>query len=305
MLVHTAVPLASSVLVAIVLGVALGGATRRNAGLAPGLTFAARRVLRFGVALLGFQLSVGQVVGLGWLTLLCVVVIVAGGITGTMLIGAALGVPRARRLLIACGFSICGAAAVAAVGGVVEPEEEEDIATALGLVVAFGSIAMLVLPAVATMGGLGTRQAGAWLGGSIHEVGQVVVAGGIVGGVALQIAVLVKLSRVLMLGPVLVVLSVRARRAGITVGERRPPLVPLFVVGFAALVVAGSVLPVPDSLRSSTSHLQEFTLAAAMFALGCGVDLRALARLRGTEVLLGLLASVLVAILALPLVLVA
>ncbi|GAB3056516.1 hypothetical protein GCM10027053_17310 [Intrasporangium mesophilum] len=305
LLVHAVVPLVSSVLVAIVLGIALGSTSRRAPRLAPGLAFAARRVLRFGVALLGFQLVVGQVLGLGWGTVLCVVLVVGGGITGTMLIGAALGVPAARRVLIACGFSICGAAAVAAAEGVVD-SEEEDVASALGLVVAFGTVAMLALPAAATLLGLGPRDAGAWIGGSVHEVGQVVVAGGIIGGAALQVAVLVKLTRVLMLGPVLVALSLRARGSQVeTARTARPSIVPFFVVAFAVLVVISSVLPVPDAVRSGVAHVQEFALATAMFALGCGVDVRALRRLGGADLLLGLLSSLLVAGLALTLVLAA
>ena len=238
LLVHAVVPLVSSVLVSIVLGVAVGPRIRRMPRLGPGLAFSSRRILRFGVALLGFQLVIGQVLGLGWGTVLLVVLVVAGGVSGTMAIGAALGVPAARRVLIACGFSICGAAAVAAAEGVVE-SEDEDVAAALGLVVAFGSVAMLVLPAVASLTGLGPRSAGAWAGGSIHEVGQVVVAGGIIGGAALQVAVLVKLTRVLLLGPVLVAVSLHARRAGTAMSRAtRPPLVPFFVVAFAVLVAA-------------------------------------------------------------------
>jgi len=283
---------------------AASGALRSRPHLAPGLEFGSRRVLRFGVALLGFQLVAGQALALGWQTLAGVALIVAGGIVGTMLIGDALGVPTGRRLLIACGFSICGAAAVAAVDGVVE-SNEEDVATAIGLVVAFGSMAMLLLPSLATLFGLDARDAGAWMGGSIHEVGQVIVAGGIVGGVALEIAVLVKLTRVLMLGPVLVALTMRARRSQLKVSGAPAPLFTFFVIAFAVLVVLGSVLTVPTPIRSGVSFIQEFSLATAMFALGAGVDVRGLRKLGAPEVLLGVLSSALVAVLATSLVLVA
>jgi uncharacterized integral membrane protein (TIGR00698 family) len=222
-----------------------------------------------------------------------------------MMIGARLRVPAARRVLVACGFSICGAAAVAAADGVVE-SEEEDVAAALGLVVVFGTVAMLALPATAALLGLGPRAAGAWVGGSVHEVGQVVVAGGIIGGTALQVAVLVKLTRVLMLGPVLVALSLRGRRNRDGASRStRPPIVPFFVVAFVVLVVVSSVLPVPGGVRAGVAHVQELALAAAMFALGCGVDIRALRRLGRPDLLLGLLSSLLVAGLALTLVLAA
>ena len=304
LVVHSVIPALSGVLIALAAGMATASTLRSRPHLAPGLEFGSRRVLRFGVALLGFQLVAGQALALGWQTLVGVALIVTGGIVGTMLIGAALGVPTGRRLLIACGFSICGATAVAAVDGVVE-SDEEDVATAIGLVVAFGSVAMLLLPALAAVFGLDPRDAGAWMGGSIHEVGQVVVAGEIVGGVALEVAVLVKLTRVLMLGPVLVALSIRARRGHLKISGTRPPLVPFFVIAFAVLVVLGSVLTVPTPIRSGVGFVQEFSLAAAMFALGAGVDVRALRKLGARELLLGVLSSALVAALATSLVLVA
>jgi uncharacterized integral membrane protein (TIGR00698 family) len=302
-LLNLALPLVSSLLIAIVLGVVFANTVGPRASLRPGLAVAARRVLRIGVALLGFQLVVGQIVGLGWGVVALVVLIVGGGIAATLAIGSVFKVPPARRLLIACGFSICGAAAVAAADGVTD-SDEEDVAVALALVVAFGSAAMLVLPAVAQQAGFGGREAGAWMGGGIHEVGQVVVAGGIIGGAALQVAVIVKLARVLMLAPVLTVLSWQRRRTGALPTGKRPPLVPLFVVVFIALVVLGSVLPVPGGLRDGVAQVQGYALATAMFALGCAIDIGSMRRLRSSEVMLGLLSSVIVALLALPLVVV-
>jgi uncharacterized integral membrane protein (TIGR00698 family) len=300
-LLHAVLPLVSALLIAIVLGVVFTNTVGPRASFKPGLAVASRRALRVGVALLGFQLVVSQVVGMGWPVLVVVVLIVGGGITVTVAIGSILGVPPARRLLIACGFSICGAAAVAAADGVTD-SDEEDVAVALALVVAFGSLAMLVLPAIAQATGLGGREAGAWMGGGIHEVGQVVVAGGIIGGAALQVAVIVKLARVLMLAPVLTVMSWQRRRLGSLPTGKRPPLVPLFVVVFVVLVVLGSLLPVPGGLRDGVAQVQGFALATAMFALGCGIDVRSMRRLRSAEFLLGALSSVSVALLALPLV---
>jgi uncharacterized integral membrane protein (TIGR00698 family) len=298
---HLAVPLVSALLIAIALGVVFANTVGPRASLAPGLAVASRRVLRVGVALLGFQLVLRQVLELGWAVLGVVVLVVGGGIAVTVAIGSILEVPPARRLLIACGFSICGAAAVAAADGVTD-SDEDDVAVALALVVAFGSAAMLVLPALAEATGMGVRAAGAWLGGGIHEVGQVVVAGGLVGAAALQVAVVVKLARVLMLAPVLTVLSWQRRRSGALTSGRRPPLVPFFVVAFVALVALGSVLPVPDLLRAGVAQVQGFALATAMFALGCAIDVGSMRRLRSSELLLGLLSTVSVALLALPLV---
>lgn len=294
-------PPVSALLIAIVAGAVFANTIGVRDVFRPGFAVAARRVLRIGVALLGFQLVVGQVLGLGWPVLAGVVLIVAGGIVATIGIGGLLGVSPARRLLIACGFSICGASAVAAADGVTE-SDEEDVAVALALVVAFGSVAMLVLPAIATQLGYEGRAAGAWMGGGIHEVGQVVVAGGILGAAALKVAVIVKLARVLMLAPVLTVLSWQHRRTAAPTAGKRPPLVPAFVLVFVALVVVGSVVPVDEDLRDGVRWVQVFALSTAMFALGCGIDVRSMRRLRSAEVVLGVASSACVALLALPLV---
>ena len=194
-------------------------------------------------------------------------VVIAGvvllGIGGTLALGRLLGVPAERSLLVACGFSICGAAAVAAVEGIRE-SKDEDVATAVSLVVVFGSVVMLALPLGAVALGFDPVAAGAWSGASIHEVGQVVVAGGLVGAAALQVAVAVKLGRVLMLAPVLAVISLRSRRTAAV----RPPLVPGFVLAFVACAAIRTFVPVPEPVLDVAGLVQAGTLASAMFALG-------------------------------------
>jgi uncharacterized integral membrane protein (TIGR00698 family) len=242
-----------------------------------------------------------EILALGWPVLLVIAGVVLLGITGTLLLARPLGVPPERALLVACGFSICGAAAVAAVEGVRRSRDEDDAATVVSLVVVFGSVAMLALPLGAVALGLSPVAAGAWAGASIHEVGQVVVAGGLVGGAALQVAVAVKLGRVLMLAPVLAVLSWHERRAAV----RRPPLVPGFVLVFIGLVALRTLVSVPPSLLDAVALVQSGALAAAMFALGCGLDVAVLRRTGASVLWLATAATALVALLGLPAALVA
>jgi uncharacterized integral membrane protein (TIGR00698 family) len=295
--VHARVPALSPTLVGIVLGIAasvvLPGAVSGPAR--PGLRIASRQVLRVGVALLGLQLLLPEIVALGWPMLVVIAGVVLFGIAGTLCLGRLLGVPAERALLVACGFSICGAAAVAAVEGVRE-SKDEDVATVVSLVVVFGSVVMLALPVGAIAVGFSPMAAGAWSGASIHEVGQVVVAGGLVGGAALQVAVAVKLGRVLMLAPVLAVISLRSRRTA----SVRPPLVPGFVLAFVALACVRTFLPVPGPVLDVAGVVQAGALAAAMFALGCGVDVSALRRTGAPVLALAGAATVLVALLGLP-----
>lgn len=295
LLVHAVVPVLSPTLVGIALGIAAAATVGVAPSARPGLRVASRGVLRVGVALLGLQLVLPEIVALGWPMLVVIAGVVVLGIGGTLGLGRLLGVPPERALLVACGFSICGAAAVAAVEGVRE-SEDEDVATVVSLVVVFGSVVMLALPLGALAVGFDPVAAGAWSGASIHEVGQVVVAGGLVGGAALQVAVAVKLGRVLMLAPVLAVISARSRRTATV----RPPLVPAFVLVFVALAAVRTALPVPAPVLDAAALVQSGALAVAMFALGCGVDPAVLRRTGRPLLALAGAATLLVAVLGFP-----
>ena len=196
-------PGVSALIIAIVIGIVVANVTALPAALAPGLSIAAKKLLRAGIVLLGLEVVLGDLLGLGAPMLAVVVVVVTGGILGTLALGRALGVDRGLTLLVACGFSICGAAAVAAAAGVTDPDEEheENTITAVALVVLCGTLMIAAVPAVAALLQLDTETGGLWAGASIHEVAQVVAAGGALGGAALTLAVIVKLARVLMLAP--------------------------------------------------------------------------------------------------------
>ncbi|HET7682650.1 MAG TPA: putative sulfate exporter family transporter [Marmoricola sp.] len=285
-------PFVSPLLVAILLGVALAAVRPLPESVRPGLAFSGRTLLRLGVVLLGLQLSLREIADLGAGAVVLVLAVVVGGITGTLWIGGRLGIPWTQRLLIACGFSICGAAAVAAVDGAVDADEEE-VATAVALVVVFGTTMIAVVPLLVAVLGIGTEPAGLWAGASIHEVAQVVAAGGIIGGGALGVAVVVKLARVLMLAPVLAWAGWQRRRR-LAVQDPTgalPPLVPGFVVGFVALVLVHTWLPVPTAVTGVAGVAETALLAAAMFALGCGVRVGDLRRTGARPVLLATLAT--------------
>lgn len=295
MSVNSFFPAASPLVIAIVLGIALTNSFRLPDSLAPGLDFSAKKLLRGGIVFLGLQLALADIIALGVPMLLVIVCIVAGGILGTVLMGTALKMRRAQVLLIACGFSICGAAAVAGAEGVVD-SEEEDVVTAVALVVIFGSLMIPLIPLAGQALGMGAELNGMWAGASIHEIAQVVAAGGIIGGGALGVAVIVKLARVLMLAPVMAVLSVVQRRSGqAKPGEKRPPIVPLFIIGFLVMVLLRSTLDLPEMVLHAGSLVQTGFLSAAMFALGCGVKVRNLVKVGARPFILAGASTVLVA----------
>lgn len=288
----------SSMLVAIILGAVVANTGVLPSRTTPGIGFVAKRILRVGVALLGLQLVVGDILGLGLGMVVVIVAVVVVGIGATLLIGRWLGIGLTQRLLIACGFSICGAAAVAAADGVIDADESET-ASAVGLVVLFGTLMIPVVPLAGRLLGMPDHEIGLWAGGSIHEVAQVVAAGGAIGGAALTVAVLVKLGRVLLLAPVLAVISLWMRRRHdvptSSSPSARPPIVPLFVATFLALALLRSTGAVPTGVVDVVHTAQSVALTMAMFALGCGVRMAALRRGGARPLILAALSTVVVA----------
>ncbi|WP_229758816.1 YeiH family protein [Peterkaempfera bronchialis] len=287
---------------AVVLGVAAanlrcGRLRLLPAATRPGLEFAGRRVMRAGVVLLGLKLALGDVLGLGWPTLAVVVAVVAATFFGTRWLGHRLGLPGDQPLLIAAGFSICGASAVAAVNGVTE-SEDDDVVTAVALVTLCGSLAIAVLPLLHHPLGLTDLQFGRWAGASVHDVGQVVAVGQTAGPAALAQAVVVKLMRVALLAPIVAGTALVRRRSRPAVSGRRPAVVPLFVVGFLAMVALRSTGAVPAGWLAAAARLDEVLLAAALFGLGSAVDVRRLVRTGGRALLVGLASWLLIATVA-------
>jgi uncharacterized integral membrane protein (TIGR00698 family) len=289
--------------VAVVLGALAANLTGINRGptgaaLRPGLRFANRTLLRAGVVLLGLRLSLTDVRDLGGPTLLAVVLVVAATFFGTRWLGARFGLSPGFALLVATGFSICGASAIAAAEPFSDATEEE-LAYALSLVTLCGTLAIFVLPPLGALLGLPDEVFGAWVGASVHDVGQVVAAASTHGSVALRAAVVVKLTRVVLLAPIVTGLALtRKRRCADTPTTDVSPL-PLFVVLFLVAVVARTVLDIPAATLDAAEQLETWLLGAGLFALGCGVDLSRLRRLGGRPLALGLASWAMIAALGL------
>lgn len=274
---HLLFPVVSPLVIAIVAGLLAGNLRALGARHRPGLTVASRTLLRVGVALLGLQLVFGDILALGPWAAVLIVATVASSIGVTLWVGARLGLSPAQRLLIACGTSICGAAAVAAADSVIAPRtagSPRAAGTAVVTVVLFGTLLLGAIPPAVHLLGLSPETAGIWAGLAIHEVAQTVAAGSVIGSGALAVAVVVKLGRVLMLAPVLAVISVRRRRAA--PAGNRPPIVPLFVLGFLGCMALASSGAVPTAVLGAAGHVQLALLSAGMFALGTGVRLDAI-----------------------------
>ncbi|MCB5168924.1 putative sulfate exporter family transporter [Streptomyces bambusae] len=299
--VHLLLPAVPMLTASVVLGIAVAHLPRvrtfvRGAG-RPGLSLAGRRLMRIGIVLLGLGLGLDQVVRLGWGTVAMVFAVVGATFFGTVWLGRRLGLPGDQPLLIATGYSICGASAIGAVSEV-SGSDEEDVASSVALVTLCGTLAIAVLPMLQQPLGLGNEAFGRWVGASVHDVGQVVATAQTAGPAALGDAVLVKLMRVAMLAPLVaaVAFALRARRAGVrTASGKRPAPVPLFVAGFLVAAGVRATGLLPDEVLTWARTAQEALLAAALFGLGSAVHLPTLARTGGRAAALGLSAWVVVA----------
>ncbi|MEV5988383.1 putative sulfate exporter family transporter [Streptomyces sp. NPDC052051] len=299
--VHALVPAVPTLTVAVVLGVVaahLPGAAPLVRGVArPGLSLAGKRLMRLGIVLLGLKLSLGDVAGLGWQSLVMVVAVVLITFFGTRWMGRRIGLSDDQSLLVATGYSICGASAIGAVSGVLgkdkgDARHEAEVASSVALVTLCGTLAIAVLPLLKAPLGLDATQFGHWVGASVHDVGQVVATAQTAGPQALTEGVLVKLIRVAMLAPLVagVALSRRKNVGHPANGDgSRPALLPLFVVGFLAMVVLRSTELLGSEVLDTANTAQELLLAAALFGLGSAVHLPTLARTGGARMaLLGL-----------------
>nr|WP_281381963.1 putative sulfate exporter family transporter [Nocardiopsis mwathae] len=298
LVVNRMVPEVSALIVALVLGAVLTNVGLVPALLRPGLQAAVKTPMRAGIVLLGLSLALGDVLALGVPVLLVVVGGVAVTFLGTLGLGRLMGVARERRLLMATGVSICGASAVAAMNDSAEGDED-DVMTAVAIVTLFGTLAVVALPPLRGALGLDPATFGIWSGASVHEVGQVVAVAGAVGGAALAPAVIVKLTRVVLLAPLIVAVNLWRRYAEPSASAaaatgKRPPIVPLFVIGFLAAVAVGSTGAVPAPVMGPVGVLQTVLLSAGLFAMGTGVRLTALARSSGRSIALGALSTLLI-----------
>lgn len=242
----------------------------------PGIDFSAKVLLEIAVVLLGASLSAQAVSAAGPGLLAGIAVVVAVSLAATYAMGRIAGLPRKMALLVASGNSICGNSAIAAVAPVIGAKPS-DVASAIAFTAVLGVAVVLLLPFAALPLGLDQASYGIVAGLTVYAVPQVLAATAPLGSLAVQVGTMVKLVRVLLLGPLVLVLSVAAGRAS---GGRLPPLsrlVPWFVIGFMAMAIARSLGLIAKVLLEPIAAASAALMVLAMAALGLGVDVRSLA----------------------------
>ena len=294
--IHALVPALPAMTVAVVLGLLsanLPGVATWSAGRArTGLDFAGKHLMRGGIVVLGLKVSLVDVLGLGGPALLLITGVVLAAFAGTYGISRLFRLTPPVSLLIATGFSICGASAIGAMAAV-RRIRQQDTVLPIALVTLCGTLAIGVLPLLMHPLGLGPEAFGAWAGASVHDVGQVVATAQTAGASALAVAVIVKLTRVVLLAPMVAAAGLHHRngqqRNG-SAGGGRPPVVPLFVVGFLALAALRSTGWLSPAALDAAATLQDLLLGMALFGLGSAVRIAQLLH-TGVRPLLAALAS--------------
>jgi uncharacterized integral membrane protein (TIGR00698 family) len=301
-LVKNATPVVvSPLVVAVALGAVLANLRAIPTVCRPGLQFGARRFLRIGIVLLGLQLKAQQIRDLGPRGLLLVLVVVGVTFISTQKMGRRLGLSDGLSLLVATGFSICGASAIAAM----RPQsdaDDDDTAYAVALVTICGTLAIVLLPIVGRLIGFSGYRFGAWVGASVHDVAQTVATASTGNKAAQGEAIVVKLTRVVLLAPMVAFVSMQRRHAKLASGTpadgKRLPLVPLFVAGFLAAIAFNSMVKIPTDTAKVLKYIEKGLLAAALVGLGAGVDLRKFRAIGLRPLVLGLGSWVMIATLS-------
>ncbi|MGS0741707.1 YeiH family protein [Glaciimonas sp. GG7] len=280
-----------SLVLAILLGTGIRTFRQRDVRFEAGIHFGAKILLEIAVVLLGVSVSASTILEQGPALIGGIAAVVILAILLSYCIGRAAGLPQKMAILIACGNSICGNSAIAAVAPVIAADGD-DVAASIAFTAVLGVIVVLLLPLMVPLLSFSAMQYGVFAGLTVYAVPQVIAATASVALSSVQIGTLVKLVRVVMLGPVVLGLSLIGPRSG----ERRFSLAhmaPWFIVGFLLMMTLRSCGVIPQGLIAPVHHVANALTIMSMAALGLGVDARSVL-LAGKKVALVVVLSLLV-----------
>ena len=291
-------------LFALLLGMAVSFLYQQDTPCSCGIDFTASTLLRAGVVLLGLRVALGDLIILGWQTAL----MLAGAIFTTIVLGVflakAFGLQKRFGALTGGSVAICGASAALAISTILpkgKNHERDTLLTVIG-VTAMSTIAMIVYPIIASQMGMNDINAGIFLGGTIHDVAQVVGAGYSVSQEAGDMATLTKLVRVAMLMPVVLIMMLVIKRfytAKQNMNESDVPKVPLFLVGFIVMMLLNSFVALPEYVVETGSQVSRFFLVVSITAIGMKSNLGKLAEVGALPIMMILAETIWIALLIL------
>lgn len=290
-----------ALVIAILLGTAVRTFLRPGKRFSKGIGFSAKMILEVAVVLLGASISVSAVIAAGSGLILGIACVVVVAIALSYGIGRVLKLPHRMAVLVACGNSICGNSAIAATAPVIGAESE-DVAASIAFTAILGVVVVLCLPLLVPLLGLSHTQYGVLAGLTVYAVPQVLAATAPVAAISVQLGTLVKLVRVLMLGPVILALAVLAGNKNADAKPGFFQLVPWFILGFLGMMALHSLHLIPEALLPGIQYASTLLTIISMAALGLGVDVRSVAQAGGRVTLTAVLSLLALGVISLGLI---
>ncbi len=277
-----------SVSLAIILGLVLGNTLGHIQPCQSGIRFCEKQVLTYAIVLMGFKLQLSELSHMGWRVFGVVLPMMAVTIGLGLLLGRWLGYSKRFSILMGVGNAVCGASAIAAVAPAVHADEEE-IGISIGIVNLLGTLGIFLLPLLAHLLHLADSQSAYLVGGDLQAIGQVVAAGFAINDQVGDAALLIKMLRVLMLGPVVILISMWIRSQAQGSDKRR--YIPSYIIGFTICSLIGSLLHHNTTILPVLQHTAKLLLLVAMAAVGFKIRLVSLLRHGPKALLFGLLVT--------------
>lgn len=294
-------PILEPLVLALILGLIVRAIWTPPASTEPGIAFAGKQLLEFAIVVLGLTLNLGDIVDAGWKIIVCVLLLVSMTLGLGTLIGRAMGLNTKLAVLVATGNAICGNSAIAAVAPVIRARKQE-VAAAIAMTAIFGVGVVLVLPLLVPLMGMSDERYGVVAGLSVYAVPQVLAATFSVSAQAGQIGSLVKLTRVLMLGPVVALMAIIFREPNGDAASKSSlsirKFLPWFVAGFFLCAIIRTAGLVPDSMVQPVTEVSRILTAVAMAGLGLGVDVRSVRDMGGRVLQVVLILTVILVVTA-------
>ncbi|MGG7517748.1 YeiH family protein [Allorhizobium undicola] len=268
--------LMDGLVLAIIIGTLIHTAFGLSDRFVSGVNFAAKRLLELAIVLLGASVSLSALSGNGMMLFIAVMAMVAISLLVSYSIGRFLGLPPRLCLLVACGNSICGNSAIVAAAPAVHASHEE-VTASIAFTAALGIVVVMLLPLSFSYLSISQTQYGMLAGMTVYAVPQVLAATLPIGTVSAQMGTVIKLMRVLMLGPVVLTLGLMHKRQEKTAGAQSgTPFIPWFITGFLALIVCRALGLLPDMVLEPLHQSSTALTTISMAALGLSVNLRAI-----------------------------
>lgn len=287
-LIGSLVPVIGSPVLGILFGMLLAF-WKRPAVFEPGVKYTSKKLLQYSIILLGFGMNLFHIFRAGAQTLLLMLFTLTAAFLTAYLVGKLLKLDGNTKTLIGVGTAICGGSAIAATAPVINADDEE-VAHAISTIFLFNVIAAFLFPVLGHVFGMNDTNFGLWAGTAINDTSSVVAAGYTFSSTAGDLAVIVKLTRTLLIIPVTMVLAVftsRRKKSGGGEGYAIKKIFPWFILGFLAASVISTFIPLPVVIYSYLTKIGKFVIVMAMAAIGLNTNLLKLVKNGGRPILLG------------------